>query len=488
MKDSLKSSQSIHTINYKLDLSQKGYRINRKLGQNLIEGRVTYLATHLKTKKPVVIKEFQFSQKQSSWSTYQVIEREIQALRSLSHPSIPGYLDSFMTETGFYLVQEYKPAPSLSISKFRSPQQIKQIAIKLLEILVYLQKQNPPIIHGNIKPENILVDEKQELQVYLIDFGFARQISEEVTLSSTLKGTWGFMPPEQIFTQKFTEASDLYSLGATLICLLTGIKSTEIGELLNETNEFSFKHKLQLPKLSFQFINWLEKMVKPDQTNRYPDAATALATLYPINPEINSSFFLSWHLLPKHYLSLVASVAISATVVLVGLINYWTTKTTEIILPKDSSLSENKIPVSPQNLIEVPIFTVGTQRIEVLNSLGQPSNYRRAFWLNSQSFLYKDYIPGRVDLGYIYDINTDKIRQTEVFFAESEDIEVMEKTLKALLDRNLTTGQQEILKRVYKGQTKEGYLRTDNLEGMISRNNNGGIVIGIWEKGFHQRS
>jgi serine/threonine protein kinase len=57
-------------------------------------------------------------------------------------------------------VQEYKKAPSLAQRRSFTPEDIKQIAVSLLEILVDLQKRTPPVIHRDIKPENILVDQQ----------------------------------------------------------------------------------------------------------------------------------------------------------------------------------------------------------------------------------------------------------------------------------------------------------------------------------------
>jgi uncharacterized protein YjbI with pentapeptide repeats len=265
------------------DFSSQGYQVERELGQNRAGGRVTYLATSLatspKTQQHVVIKQFQFAQSGASWSDYDAYEQEIQLLRCLNHSSIPQYLDSFETPSGFCLVQEYKPASSLSASRHFTPQEVKQIAVSLLQVLVYLQQQNPPIIHRDIKPENILVDE--QLKVYLVDFGLARIGGGEVAASSTVKGTLGFMPPEQVFNRQLTQASDLYSLGATLISLLTQTKSTEIGNLVDEAFRINFKPRV--PKLNPQFIGWLEKMTAPNCKNRYPNAVTALEALKPID-------------------------------------------------------------------------------------------------------------------------------------------------------------------------------------------------------------
>ena len=148
-----------------------GYQIERELGHNRSREQDTYLASSNETQLPVVIKQFQFARVGASWSEYEAHQREIKLLQQLKHPSIPQYLDSFETDAGFCLVQEYKNAPSLAQSPHFKPQQIKQIALAVLEILFYLQQKNPPVIHRDIKPENILVDE--QLKVYLVDFGLA---------------------------------------------------------------------------------------------------------------------------------------------------------------------------------------------------------------------------------------------------------------------------------------------------------------------------
>jgi serine/threonine protein kinase len=151
-----------------------------------------------------------------------------------------------------------------------------QIAIAVLEVLTYLQQQPQPILHRDLKPENILVNPKDPTQVYLVDFGFARRMDENVAHSSFIKGTLGFMSPEQVFNRSLTTASDLYGLGATLICLLSGTKSVNVGELIDDQFRFNLA---QLPKLDSEFVKWLEKMVEPKAVNRYPNAASALADL-----------------------------------------------------------------------------------------------------------------------------------------------------------------------------------------------------------------
>ncbi|NES74417.1 MULTISPECIES: serine/threonine-protein kinase [Okeania] len=246
------------------NFSSQDYQIIRELGHNNIGGRVTYLAENIKTQKKVVIKQFQFAKLGATWAEYDAYSQEIAVLKSLNHPGIPKYLDSFQTADGFCMIQEYIAAESAVIYRQWQPQEIKQIAISILEILVYLQNQKQPVIHRDIKPENILIDE--QLNVYLVDFGFARMGGGEIAASSVVKGTMGFMSPEQMFNRQLTRSSDLYSLGATLICLLTGIKSTDIGNLIDANYRIIFRHLV--PPLERGWINWLEKITEPKYTDR----------------------------------------------------------------------------------------------------------------------------------------------------------------------------------------------------------------------------
>jgi len=257
------------------DFSPYGYRIIEQLGLNCAGGRSTYKAIDNQTQKLVVIKQFQFNNFGSSWSGFKACEREIDVLRRLNHPGIPHYLDSWQTPTGFCMLQEYVHASPLASHRQFSPQDAKHLAISILKILIYLQNQNPPVFHRDIKPENILVDD--EGRVTLVDFGFARIGDENRTASSVVVGTSGFMPPEQLLSRQLTTGSDVYSLGATLVCLLAGLKSASITDLIDET--YCININLLPQSLTPNFKFWLKKMVAPKLSDRFPNAVTALRAL-----------------------------------------------------------------------------------------------------------------------------------------------------------------------------------------------------------------
>ncbi|NES70191.1 MAG: protein kinase family protein, partial [Okeania sp. SIO2D1] len=135
----------------KQDLSSQGYQIIREIERHQNEGEVTYQGLAIKQDQEVVIKEFRFADSDANWAGFEAYEREVEILKQLQHPRIPNYVDSLETTEGFCLITKYQQGNSLAERRSFTPEQIKQIAISTLEILVYLQKQTPPIIHGNIK-------------------------------------------------------------------------------------------------------------------------------------------------------------------------------------------------------------------------------------------------------------------------------------------------------------------------------------------------
>ncbi|WP_319422828.1 serine/threonine protein kinase [Pleurocapsa sp. FMAR1] len=248
-----------------------GYKINAELGRNREGGRITWKGVALNNQRSVVIKQFCFATTGSTWSGYKAYEQEIKVLEKLDYPGIPKYLGSIETDDGFCLVQEYISASNLDNFRQLSLFEIQQIAGKILEILVYLQQQNPSVIHRDLKPENILLSEN--LQVYLIDFGFACLGSIEASGSSVFKGTPGFIAPEQII--KPTLASDLYSLGVTLVCLISDKSITEIRDFTSADDPYQLSLKSLLPELERQFRQWLAKMTNAKVSKRFPNALTA---------------------------------------------------------------------------------------------------------------------------------------------------------------------------------------------------------------------
>jgi serine/threonine protein kinase len=256
------------------------YVIQKQLSKNA--GRRTLLARDLQTQELVAIKLLIFGE-DVCWDDLKLFEREAQTLQLLSHPAIPRYLDYFdvdvPTGKGFALVQSYIPAKSLEewlkSGRTFSEAEIKQLAKALLEILDYLHGQQPPVIHRDIKPSNILLANRSGNSVgdvYLVDFGSVQTLAARKGGTITVVGTYGYMPPEQ-FGGRNVPASDIYSLGATLIYLVTGRHPAELSQ---GNLQIQFESTVNLnPDL----IAWLKWMTQPSLNRRLASAKEAVEAL-----------------------------------------------------------------------------------------------------------------------------------------------------------------------------------------------------------------
>ncbi|MBO0798018.1 MAG: serine/threonine protein kinase, partial [Blastocatellia bacterium] len=161
--------------------------------------------------------------------------REASILATLRHQALPKVIDHFTEGDGQFLVMEYIRGEDLSLLLRLNGRPIPQIdalawADQLLGALEYLHSQNPPIIHRDIKPQNLKLNDRGE--VVLLDFGLAKEAALDTTTSSTgqrsVRGyTLNYAPLEQIQGVGTDPRSDLYSLAATFYHLMTGVVPTD---------------------------------------------------------------------------------------------------------------------------------------------------------------------------------------------------------------------------------------------------------------------
>lgn len=149
------------------------------------------------------------------------IEREAELLKKIVHPQIVKMVDLFVEDQRAYLVLEHIEGESLrrivDEKGAFSEDQVISLGIQMCDILMHLHNQQPPVLHRDFTPENMILGVDGFLK--LIDFNVAQQMHSNAT--RTVVGKQSYIPPEQ-FRGKATTQSDVYAMGASLYFLLTG--------------------------------------------------------------------------------------------------------------------------------------------------------------------------------------------------------------------------------------------------------------------------
>ena len=147
--------------------------------------------------------------------------RRSKRLAELSHPAIPAVYDYFVEGDCSYLVTEFIQGEDLedllSNGNGLAAPLIHRWALDLCDVLHYLHTRPTPIIYRDLKPSNVMIDERS--RVVLIDFGIAAWLDDK--RHRIPLGTDGYAAPEQYWGE-LSPGIDVYGLGATLHHLLTG--------------------------------------------------------------------------------------------------------------------------------------------------------------------------------------------------------------------------------------------------------------------------
>ncbi len=267
------------------ELLRNRYRPIKPLGQGGF-GK-TYLAEDIdRLNTRCVIKQFA---RQASNKTFDkalnLFNQEAVRLNELGeHPQIPSLLAYFEQQGNFYLVQqEIKGNTLLQEVKKEGPfdeGKVRSLLHYLLPVLQFIHDRN--VVHRDINPTNIISRQPDNKPV-LIDFGIAKQL--EVSLSDknnhtgTRIGTEGYSPIEQLRSGEAYPSSDLYSLGATCICLMTGRKPEKLYSPLE--GRWLWQEHLTAAGRSVtpELAAILERMLKDFINERYRTAAEVLQEL-----------------------------------------------------------------------------------------------------------------------------------------------------------------------------------------------------------------
>ena len=252
------------------------YQVGAQIGKG---GQgITFRGLDLQSGAEIAIKELAIDVAES-WKAIDLFQREARALQNLDHPSIPNYIDAFSEEdpsrgVRFFLIREFVPGETFQELINRDEVLTSRAAFSfsehLLDILEYLHGLHPPVIHRDIKPSNLIL--RPDGSIALIDFGAVQVVSPHTTMGSTIVGTSGYIAPEQL-AGRTRESSDLYSLGATLLHLMTHIHP---ADLPMERMRLRFEEHLNAPT---SLLNFLQGILEPVAEDRISSAAQARAVL-----------------------------------------------------------------------------------------------------------------------------------------------------------------------------------------------------------------
>jgi len=243
------------------------YRLLSRLGSGAVG--TTFAAERVADGQRVAVKEL-LVRRLEDFKAHDQFKREAGVLRLLEHPAIPHYIDDFAAgegrHSGLYLVTELIEGETLERemqTRRHSQKEVLGIIRELCDVLAYLHGLAPPVVHRDIKASNVM-RRRGDGRLVLIDFGAVKESIRSAGDGSTVAGTFGYMPPEQL-AGRATAASDVYALGVLCVVLLT---RTPPHELVDEQNRLQWR-----PHVSSEPVRaLLSDVLEPDPGRRLGDA------------------------------------------------------------------------------------------------------------------------------------------------------------------------------------------------------------------------
>jgi serine/threonine-protein kinase len=271
------------------------YKIITRIGAGGMSD--VYLSIDTSLNKQWAVKEIRHSADEVTRDlVVRSLTTEAALLKGLDHPAIPRIVDLIDENGSLYVVMDYVEGQDLGqLLRETGPQDEQDVVdwgIQLCDALDYLHQRDPAVVYRDMKPSNIML--RPDGSIKLIDFGIAREIGETIDGAALLgddreMGTAGFGSPEQFEDGTAVDIrSDIYSLGATLFFLVTGVHPHKNGvQPIRELN----------PELSIGLETVLLTATAEDPHERFQDCAEmayALANYRKADDEYQSDLKARW--------------------------------------------------------------------------------------------------------------------------------------------------------------------------------------------------
>ena len=247
------------------------YELLRVIGQGGMS--VVYFGLDKRLNRCVAIKEILKNKKYSV--VLNSLRSEVYLLKKIEFKGFPRIYDIIDTEDSFCIVMEYIEGKTLNYiineEGTQSEERVVQWGKQLCEMLSYLHSCYPPIIYRDVKPANIMLTPRGDL--YLIDFGIAREYEEGALADETCLGTIGYAAPEQYGGMGQTDQrTDIYGLGVTLYYLVTGNDPTKPPYEIMPIRQWN-------PELSIGFEKIIIKCIQTNPNDRYQSCVELMEAL-----------------------------------------------------------------------------------------------------------------------------------------------------------------------------------------------------------------
>jgi len=211
-------------------------------------------------------------------------KKEATLTQKLNHKGIIKVLEYLEHDTQPCFVMEYFESENLKYAMWHQPERVHKYEFRILrqiaEALDYIHGQG--VIHKDLKPENVLINERSEIR--LIDFSLGQSKMDRVLqFGKRVEGTPLYMAPEQIQGAKCDARSDIYSFGVLMYELLTKrppfLGTTEQALLEKHVKEAPPSMKIHVKTLSSDLDAVVLKMLAKRREDRFPDMTSVILEL-----------------------------------------------------------------------------------------------------------------------------------------------------------------------------------------------------------------
>lgn len=488
-------------------LIRNKYRILQTLGQDAFSETLLANSRTGLIQRRYIIKRFRpiLGNPQAN-EIKRLFYREASILKRLSGQNcqIPQLYEYFMVGEDFYLVREWIDGLTLE-QKVRqqgklSETEVKQILKSILSVLKYIHSYG--IVYRQLKPSSIVLRQNRRSRSSTSDFlsvpiyfGGVEELAltaEKHGRSLVTTARREYVPLEE--SAKTVYASDIYSLGLTAIYLLTGKTPTELPTD-RQTKQILWHQEVE--GVSIHLMRVIDRAICPLPEDRFNSAEAMLQALHssPIDISMPTPRPLEGpaSVSEAKLVAIFSLLSLGLLGIVSGMLNFdfnlfGTSGADKMYDPVTEARIEaiSQRLNAPEPVIEtIPAFTVGVPQHQVIESLGQPTKVSQGYWRDSKALLYRDFLPSRVDLGYLTDTETKLVRQSEMTFASSVDLLTIQQSAQQLLKANYSKTVAEHIEQIYFDRSERQQFQVGDLEGIVERNPQNHIYLAIWDRQFH---